>query len=177
MVGARSAVDLITQERTRLGVHPDDVIAVGTSFGAVTGLYIGLRAAVGRILAGGAPIDMGRQLQRLSKIDGVKNPAKAAAPEFLALARGGPGGVKPVDFFNNILYVAASETIAAVKIDLFVSEQDRSHKAMRKFWKELQTHPTITCEFHTSEYGPHNNIREAFFGWAGEQIASHKTAV
>jgi hypothetical protein len=172
MAGARAAVALIAAERIRLGVDKDGVIGLGTSFGAVCALCIGLRAGMARILVGGAPIDMGRQLRHLSRVDGLKNPAKAAAPEYLALAKGGEGGLKPVAFFNRLIYDAAAETTATVRIDLFVSRKDRAYESMRKFWKSLRSHPTVTCTFHTFDYGPHRDIREPYFSWVREQLAS-----
>jgi hypothetical protein len=170
MAGARSAVDLIELERTRLGVEQGSVIAVGTSFGAVSALYIGLRAGVGRILAGGAPIDMGHQLRRFNSIDGLNQPAKAAADEFLDLARGGEGVVKTGRFFDRLIYHAAEETTATVRVDLFASELDGAYKSMRQFWKTLRSHPTISCAFHTGQYGRHHNIRSAFAPWMREQL-------
>jgi hypothetical protein len=142
---------------------------VGTSWGAVCALVLGLTAGCGHVIAGGAPVNMGRTLRQFAKLDGPSDKTKAAANEFLALADNGTDD--PAIFFNELIPRAADGVLAPTRIDLFVSSQDRSYKATRGVQKRLGDHPHITAELTLCDYGPHANVLEPFVAFARERLA------
>ena len=169
MRGHATALELHRTVCRDLGVPAARSVAVGTSWGAVSALVLGLNAGCGHVIAGGAPVNMGRTLRRFAKLDGPSHQTKAAAHEFLALADNGTDD--PATFCDELIPRAADTVSTPTRIDLFVSPQDQSYKATQRLQKRLHDHPHITAELTLSDYGAHANVLEPFIAFTRERLA------
>ncbi len=169
MLGRDTAVALIERERDRLGVAPQRVTTIGTSMGGIMALLIGLPSGAGRIIAGGAPIKMGKALQKFDRLDGPSSQVKAASSAFIALADNGDG--RAPAFLNKAIYNAARAVRAPVRIDLFGSETDGTIKPMRAFAETFAGHDLLDISLTVSGYGPHSQIHEPFVAFARGLLA------
>lgn len=157
--GVRTARRLIRKEAERLGVPRENVIAVGSSMGAVCALYIGFGVA-GRIVAGGPPVRMGTQLARFAEIDGPTNDAKAAAADFIALADNGDG--RAVEFLDRMVARGARKVREPTAIELVVSRRDRTYSQVRALERELAALPLIDVSVVELEYPRHADVAKPF---------------
>ena len=170
LVGRDAAVRLIARERARLGVAPEAVTAVGTSMGGIMALLIGLPAGVGHIVAGGAPIHMGKTLEKFDRLEGPSSPAKAAAAWFIALADNGDG--RAVPWLNKVIFKEAMSVTSPVKVDLLGSPRDRTLKSMTAFTSAFAEHDLLDVSLLVGDYGSHREIHEPFVRFARETILS-----
>lgn len=172
MLGRDAAVQLIERERDRLGVAPEAVTTLGTSMGAVMALLIGLPAGAGHIIAGGAPIKMGKTLMRFDRLDGPSSPAKAAAASFVELADNGDG--RAVAWLDKVIVNEARAVRSKVRIDLFGSESDRTMKSMTAFAAAFADDDLVNVTLTVADYGGHREIHEPFVQFARELLLNRR---
>ena len=169
MLGRKTAVELIARERDRLGVPPEGVTTMGTSMGAIMALLVGLPAGAGHIIAGGAPIKMGKTLEKFDRLEGPSSPVKAAAKQFIALADKGDG--RAVPFLDRVIFKEANKVESRVTIDLFGSELDRTMKPMRAFATAFADSELVDVRLTVDDYGRHSEIHEPFVRFARTLLA------
>jgi hypothetical protein len=168
LAGADTAIELLHRTREELGIDPANVVAVGTSAGACSALFLGMRAGCGWVIAGGAAVRMGRWLKRLTHVDGPANAAKAGAKDFLALAANGDGS--PAAFLDSMIVNAARERTTPVRVDLFTSEGDGLHQDSRWLAKRLRELPGVDCRVEVGDYSPHGNVTGPFWEYARREL-------
>lgn len=164
MLGHRTAVALIQRERDRLGVPPEGVTTLGTSMGGIMALLVGLPAGAGHIIAGGAPIKMGKTLEKFDRLEGPSSPVKAAAKAFIALAEKGDG--RAIPWLNRVIFKEARKVELPVTIDLFGSELDRTMKPMRAFATAFADSELVNVRLTVDDYGRHSEIHDPFVRFA-----------
>jgi hypothetical protein len=158
--GLDAAVQIIRDQARRLDVPRENVVAIGTSMGAICALTIGLHAGCGRVIAGGPPVLMGRWLQRLAELDGPAVAAKAAAKEMLALADNGDR--RPDRYLDYMAVEAAREAPDPTHIEVFVSLVDHTYPAVRWFRRRVAKMSHIQLQITHAEYARHVDIKDAF---------------
>ena len=158
--GLDAAVRIIRDQAERLEVPRENIVAMGTSMGAICALTIGMHAGCGRIISGGPPVLMGRWLKRLAELDGPAVAAKAAAGEMLALADNGDG--RPERYLDHMAVEAAREAPEPTHIDIFVSLVDHTYPAVRWFRRRVADMPNIELQITRAEYARHVDIKDAF---------------
>jgi pimeloyl-ACP methyl ester carboxylesterase len=169
MLGRKAAVALIRQERDRLGVAPENVTTIGTSMGGIMALLVGLPAGAGHIIAGGAPIKMGKTLEKFDRLEGPSSPVKAAATAFIALAEKGDG--RAIPWLNRIIFKEARKVDSRVRVDLFGSELDRTMKPMKAFAEAFAGSELVDVRLTVEDYGRHSEIHEPFLRFARTLLA------
>lgn len=167
--GLRTAVDLIGSEAQRLGVPRERIVSVGTSMGGVLSLMVGLSAGTGHIVAGGAPVRMGRQLRRFDRIDGPTSAAKAAAAQFLALGDNGDGATEK--WFDRFIGRLAAAVTVPTRVDLFVSPTDTTYRPMVQLSQQLSSFEAIDCRLTEADYERHGAIGQPFSDYALEMLS------
>ena len=161
---------LVHTEAERLGVPRENVITAGTSLGAILALATGLSAGVGRIVAGAAPVRMGRQLVRLDDIAGPTSKAKGASAQFLALGDNGDG--REVEWFDGFLFGLAEDVRERVVVELFVSGTDETHAAMRELADALESNPLVESRLTLGGYGSHGEVSAPFTDFSLEVLTA-----
>lgn len=169
MLGHRTAIELIARERDRLGVPAERVTTLGTSMGGIMALLVGLPAGAAHIIAGGAPIKMGKTLERFDRLEGPSSPVKAAAAAFIALADNGDG--QAVAWLNRAIFKEARRVQLPVRVDLFGSERDRTLKPMRAFAEAFADSELVNVELTLGDYGRHSEIHGPFVDFARSRLA------
>lgn len=166
--GLHTSSRLIRREARRLGVPREHVVALGTSMGAVCSLFIGLKAGVGWIIAGGAVVRMGSQLRRLASIDGPTEAAKARADGLMALADNGDG--KAAHYLDRMIARSAQRVSEPTRLDLFVSPRDPAYPDVEWLAERLEGHPYIDARITLGEYRRHNQLPDEFHPFALELL-------
>jgi hypothetical protein len=164
MLGRKTAVALIERERDRLGVAPEAVTTLGTSMGAIMALLVGLPVGAGQIIAGGAPIKMGKTLEKFDRLEGPSSSVKAAAAAFIALADNGDG--RAIPWLNRVIFKEARKVQLPVRVDLFGSELDRTLKPMQAFAAMFADSELVNVELTVDDYGRHSEIHAPFVAFA-----------
>jgi hypothetical protein len=170
MRGLRTAVSLIHATASELDVPRENIAAVGTSMGAVASLFVGLPADVGQIVAGSPPVRMGRTVERLASLDGLREHTKRDAQKFLALGDNGDGSA--ARWLNRLIPDLAAKVRAPMRIELLVSLSDRTYRANQRFAAELEGNEWIDCRLTLADYDGHRHVKDDFGAYARNVLAS-----
>jgi hypothetical protein len=166
MRGLRTAVSLVRATAGELGVPRENIATAGTSMGAVASLFVGLPAEVGHIVAGSPPVRMGRTVERLASLDGLREHTKRDAQRFLALGDNGEGPASAARWLNRLIPDLAAKVRAPMRIELVVSLSDRTYRANQRFAAELEDNPWIDCRLTLADYDGHRHVKDDFGDYA-----------
>jgi hypothetical protein len=161
MEGANASVEILRSEAARLGVPRENVITYGPSMRAVTALWMGLRAEVGWIVVGGAPVRLGQWLRELDRVMGPSPEAIVYRDNFVALAArddGTPGDT----VLDRLIYEALEGVTQPMSVRLFVSRSDEMFVDNVELYHRLDDHPSVDGQLVIDDYGHHGGLKDAY---------------
>jgi len=167
--GAHASVAILRAEARRLGIPRENIVAYGPSMRAVTALWMGFRAQVGRIIVGGAPLYLGRRLRELDRVMGPSPEAVAYRERFLALAArddGTPGDV----VLDGLIPEALEGVTEQMTVRLLISHDDEMFRDSVALYQRLDEHPVIDGDLVIREYGNHGGLKDAFKAYLTEAL-------
>ena len=167
--GATASIEILHAEAARLGVRREHIVTYGPSMRAVTALWMGFRAEVGRIIVGGAPVRLGGRLRELDRVMGPSPQAVAYRDRFLALAArddGTPGDV----VLDGLIYEALGGVTQPMTVRLLISHDDEMFLDSVALYRRLDAHPLIDGDLVIREYGNHGGLKDAFKAYLTEAL-------
>jgi hypothetical protein len=127
---------------------------------------------VGQIVAGSPPVRMGRTVERLAAVDGLREHTKRDAPRFLALGDNGEGLDAAARWLNRLIPDLAAQVRVPMRIELLVSLSDRTYRANQRFAAELKGNEWIDCRLTLADYDGHRHVKDDFGAYACSVLSS-----
>ena len=165
--GLRVALEVIDAEARRLGVPPANVVTIGTSMAGLLALIVGLSAGAGRILAGGVPVRMGRQLEEAGALVGEARQEELTAA---IASRVDSGDDRMSEYLDELIFELAAAATTPTIIDLFGSPADPTLEAMQELTAALASHDHVDCRLTVDDYPRHGAISGPFTAFALQSL-------
>lgn len=165
--GSITAAELIHREAERLGVPMEQTTTIGTSMGGLCALAVGMRASVGRMVAGAPAIRIATDFAAFVRGEDEMQSAATLRRYALRLAAS-DDGPPAEEWLDEMLFERAAEIDFPTAIHLFVAPRDVTHESVRLFAAALEEHPLVECELRVFDYGTHPRIGRYFMRYALE---------
>jgi acetyl esterase/lipase len=165
--GSITAAELIHREGERLGVPLERVMTLGTSMGGLCALAVGMRAKVGRMVAGAPAIRIATDFASFVRGEDEMQSASTLRRYAMRLASSDEG--PPAEaWLDQMLFDRAADITHPTAIHLFVAPRDATYESVRLFAAALEAKPMVDCEMREFDYGTHPRIGRYFMRYALE---------
>ena len=165
--GSITAAELIHREADRLGIPMERTMTMGTSMGGLCALAVGMRAGVGRMIAGAPAIRIATDFAAFVRGEDEMKSATTLRRYAMRLAAS-DDGPPAEEWLDTMLFERAAAIEHPVAIHLFVAPRDVTHESVRLFAAALEDNPLVECELRVYDYGTHPRIGRYFMRYALE---------
>jgi hypothetical protein len=148
-------------------VPMERTMAIGTSMGGLCALEVGMRARVGRMVAGAPAIRIATDFAAFARGEDEMQSATTLRRYALRLAAS-DDGPPAEEWLDRMLFERAAAIDHPTAIHLFVAPRDVTHESVRLFAASLENHPMVECELREFDYGTHPRIGRYFMRYALE---------